>query len=188
MTVADFLAWDGPGKYELVDGELRAMAPASATHGLIQASLSRLIGTKLATAGSQCRVIAEPAIAVRIKADSNTRIPDLGVTCSPIAAGDVLLPSPVLLIEILSPSNAQDTWGNVWAYTTIPTVREIVIVHSTRLLAEVLRRDADGNWPADPTELGPDDQLALTTIDFACVLRDVYAGTYLLDPKQQSGG
>jgi len=188
MTVADFLAWDGPGKFELVDGDLRAMAPASATHGVIQARLSQLLGQHLAAASSICRVVAEPAIAVRIRSNVNTRIPDLGVTCAPIRAGDVLLPSPILLIEIQSPNNAADTWDNVWAYTTIPTVREIVIVHSTRLLAEVLQRDADGNWAANPTEIGPDEVLTLASVDYAVPLKDAYAGTYLLEPGADAGG
>ena len=30
---------------------------------------------------------------------------------------------PVLMVEILSPTNKTETWTNVWAYTTIPTVR-----------------------------------------------------------------
>ena len=39
MSVAEFIAWHGDGsgaKFELVDGEPRAMAPASVTHGLIR--------------------------------------------------------------------------------------------------------------------------------------------------------
>ena len=38
MTVADFLDWPGDGsgrKFQLVDGELRAMSPGSVTHGTI---------------------------------------------------------------------------------------------------------------------------------------------------------
>jgi hypothetical protein len=36
MTVADFLDWPGDGtgrKFQLVDGEVRAMSPGSVTHG-----------------------------------------------------------------------------------------------------------------------------------------------------------
>jgi hypothetical protein len=67
----------------------------------------------------------------------------------------------------------------VWAYTTIPSVREIAVVHSTRVLAEVLRRGADGHWPEDPEEINRDGTLRLDSIDFACPMRDVYAQTYL---------
>jgi Uma2 family endonuclease len=38
-----------------------------------------------------------------------------------------LLAEPIVVIEILSPSNANDTWGNVVLYTTIPSVREILV-------------------------------------------------------------
>ena len=50
MTIEEFLDWSGDGsgqKFELVDGEPRAMAPASGTHGRIQATLARLLGNHL---------------------------------------------------------------------------------------------------------------------------------------------
>jgi Uma2 family endonuclease len=182
MTVADFLDWAGDGsgrKFQLVDGELRAMSPGSATHGTIQMTLGRLIGNKLVEGGGRCRAVSEPCIATRVRANTNLRVPDLGVTCTPDEAGQQLLPDPILLIEILSPGNASDTWDNVWSYTTIPSVLEIVIVHSTRVFAELLRRDADGHWPKEAEQIGPDGVLSLESIAFARPLRDIYAQTHL---------
>jgi Uma2 family endonuclease len=89
------------------------------------------------------------------------------------------LPDPIVLIEILSPGNAKDTWDNVWAYTTIPSVREIVVVHSTRVLAEVLGRGPDGSWPKEPDKAVREDTLRLDSIDFACAMPDIYAQTHL---------
>jgi Uma2 family endonuclease len=182
MTAADFLNWQGDGsgrKFQLVDGELRAMSPASVTRGRIQSKLDRLIGNWLEKAGAKCEVVTEPAVATRVRANINLRVPDLGVTCMPDAAGQQTLPDPILLIEILSPGNASATWENVWSYTTIPSVREIVIVYSTRVFAELLRRQAAGNWPEDPEEIGPEGTLRLDSIAFACPLHDVYAQTHL---------
>lgn len=182
MTVADFLAWSGDQsgrKYQLVDGELTAMSPGSATHGTIQMTLGRLIGNSLVDGKSRCRVVSEPPVATRIRANVNLRVPDLGVTCVPDAPGQQTLPDPIVLIEILSPGNASQTWDNVWSYTTIPSVREILVVHSTRRFAELLRRDADGNWPAEPEEVGPDGTLRLDSIAFACPLPAIYAQTHL---------
>jgi Uma2 family endonuclease len=82
MTVAEFLDWPGDGsgrKFQVVDGELRAMSPGSATHGTIQMTLGRLIGNALVEAGGRCRVVAEPGIATRIRAHTNLRVPDLGI-------------------------------------------------------------------------------------------------------------
>jgi Uma2 family endonuclease len=85
-----------------------------------------------------------------------------------------MVPDPVLLVEVLSPSNEAETWRNVWAYTTIPTVVEILAVRSTRIEAELLRRLPDGNWPKQPEILGLGDRLTLTSIGFSIVLDAFY--------------
>jgi Uma2 family endonuclease len=182
MTVAEFLDWPGDStgrKFQLVDGEPRAMSPGSATHGTIQSNLSRLIGNTLIASRSGCRVVTEPGVMVRIRSDRNVRVPDLGVSCTADAPGQQTLPDPVVLIEILSPSNAREAWDNVWSYTTIPSVREIGVVHSTRMLVEMLRRGTDGHWPEEPEEVGSNESLRLESIGFACPLPEVYAQTHL---------
>jgi Uma2 family endonuclease len=182
MTADEFLGWPGDGrggKYELVDGELRAMSPASATHSAIQSRLARTIGNHLD--GQPCQIYTEPAIEVRTRAAINTRVPDLAVSCARLTAADIALPDPILLIEILSPGNKADTWANVWAYCTIPTVREILVLASTRIEADHLCRDTKGHWPPNPTRLGPEDTLALDCISYSVPLRAVYAGTYIVE-------
>jgi Uma2 family endonuclease len=182
MTVAEFLDWPGDGSgrtFQLVDGELRAMSPGSATHGTIQSTLCRLIGNALVASASDCRIVTEPGVVTRIRSHINMRVPDLGITRTPDAPGQQALPDPIALIEVLSPGNAADTWDNVWAYTTIPSVREIVVVHSTRVLAELLRRGGDEHWPEEPEETGADATLRLESIGVAFPLREAYAQTHL---------
>jgi Uma2 family endonuclease len=182
MTVTDFLSWPGDAsgrKFQLVDGELRAMSPASAAHGSIQTDLGYELRRHMIEQGLSCRVVTEPAIVTRVRANINLRVPDVGVSCTPASSGEQALPDPVVLIEILSPGNASDTWDNVWSYTTIPSVREIVVVHSTRVLAELLRRDHEGNWPEQPQEIGAAGTLRLESIGFACPLTNIYAQTLL---------
>jgi Uma2 family endonuclease len=107
------------------------------------------------------------------------RVPDIGITCVPDEAGQSSLPDPVVLIEVLSPSNAAETWENVWAYTTIPSLREILVLHSVRMAAELLRRQPDGAWPEEPEVIDAEGILALDSVGFSCPLRDVYARTHL---------
>jgi Uma2 family endonuclease len=90
-----------------------------------------------------------------------------------------MVPDPILLIEILSPSNEAQTRANIWAYTTIPSVREILAVYSTRIEAELLRRGADGNWPEQPVTLTGTDALALDSIGFVTTLATLYRTTAL---------
>jgi Uma2 family endonuclease len=91
----------------------------------------------------------------------------------------LMVPDPILLIEILSPSNETETWRNVWAYTTIPTVAEILAVRSTRIEAELLRRLPDGNWPKKPEIFHAGDQVTLVSIEFSIVLDALYATSSL---------
>ncbi len=68
MTVDEFIAWSGDGRWQLVDVEPRAMALASATHGIIQARLAFLLNQHLYARSSPCVAVTEPAIAPRVRA------------------------------------------------------------------------------------------------------------------------
>ena len=181
MTVAEFLKWDSQDdlRYELVDGEPRAMAPASTIHGFLQNELGRLLGNHLRDKASGCEVVANPGIVPRLLSEHNVRIPDLAVTCSPLVAGQATLPDPVLVIEILSPSNQAKTWTNVWAYTSIPSVQEILVLRADRIAADLLRRSPQGEWPERPTVLA-DGDLVLESIDFRVALAVLYTRTGLM--------
>jgi Uma2 family endonuclease len=93
-----------------------------------------------------------------------------------VPSGQRAWPEPLLLIEVLSPSNASDTW-EIWAYCTIPSVQEIAVVHSTRVQAEVLRRRPDGQWPEALERVDEGEALAFKCIGFTCPLVDIYAQT-----------
>lgn len=182
MTVAEFLEWDSGDRsgvrWELVDGEPVAMAPASENHGAIQTEVARLIANHLVDCDSACRVIAEPGIIPRVREAENWRIPDVGVTCAPARGSHEML-EPVLVIEILSPNNYRETRANVWTYTTLPSVREILVLHSTRVEAELLRRQPDGSWPARPLILRDDEALTLDSVGLTLPVRAAYRTTSL---------
>ncbi len=179
MTMAEFLSWDAPdAPCQLIDGEPVAMAPATETHAALQGEIGALIRNHLIDRGGKCRLLSQPGIVPRIRSDRNFRIPDLGVTCAPPADG-LMVPDPVLLIEILSPRNEADTRANIWAYTTIPSVQEILAVHSTRIEAELLRRGPDGNWPGEPQIVTGAQTLTLASVGFATPLAALYRTTAL---------
>ena len=135
MTVDEFLAWDSGDltgqHWQLIDGEPTGMAPASETHGAIQAELVRLIGNHLLARGSPCRVIG-------------------------------------------APGNEPLTRSNIWTYTTLPSVQEILAVRSTRMEVELLRRGADGNWPETASIVRPPDALEIASIGLTLPVADIY--------------
>lgn len=177
MTVAEFLEWDpedGTGaRWQLRDGEPEMMAPATDRHGSIQAELARFLINSLIERGSRCRVVIEPGVIPRVRADRNMLIPDIGVTSDP-PSDQRAMPNPVALVEILSPSNEAETRANLWAYASIPSVAEIVVIFTSRIAAEVLRRGSDGAWPAQPELVGPDGELRLDCTGFAAPLAAAY--------------
>ncbi len=132
----------------------------------------------LVEAGSPCTVISEPGIIPRVRANENFLIPELAVTCTRYETEKYDVSNPVLIVEILSPSNRAETWRNVWSYTTIPSLREILILSSTAIRAESLRRGDDGNSPAVSTVI-EDSDLILDSIGLTVPLGAIYRTTRL---------
>ena len=177
MTVIEFLVWDSGDRtgalWQLRDAIPERIAPASDAHGSIQAQLAYLLIAHLDGRPDTCRVVAAPGVVPQARSPENCLVPALGITCAP-PAGGATLPDPVVLIEILSPSNEAETRANVWAYTTIPTVTEIALLLSSAVAAEVLRRRPDGTWPAQAVRIGAEGELRLDSIGFAAPLRAAY--------------
>ncbi|MDR2027981.1 MAG: Uma2 family endonuclease [Treponema sp.] len=109
-TYADYLSWDGEGRYEIIDGEAYMMAPPSRMHQEISMALSTRIYNFLQ--GKPCKVYATP-FAVRLNPlpgnrDDTVVEPDLAVVCDSSKLDDQgCNGAPDLIIEILSPSNAR---------------------------------------------------------------------------------
>ena len=182
MTVDDFLVWPGDRCgtiFELVEGVPRAQAPASEAHATVQSNLIQLIGNHLRSQRPGCRVLTNPGVQPRLRAKWNFRVPDIGVTCAPTRAGQIMTPDPILLVEVLSPSNEDDTWSNIPLYASLPTVTEMLIVHSTEVRAELLRRGADLSWPQDPEAIEPGGVIRLASIGCDVPLLEVYRETHL---------
>jgi Uma2 family endonuclease len=182
MSVTEFLDWvpqDDCYKWQLVDGVPIAMSPANALHTLLQAQLATLISVHLRTTGRNCDVFVNPGVIPATMSAHNMRIPDIVVNCTRIKLGQIAPPNPVVLIEILSPSNSGQTWANVWAYTSIPTAREILILRGDAMGGDILRRLPDGSWPDETSVVA--DQLSLESIGFRVTFSELYERTPLLD-------
>ena len=191
MTVEEFLRWRGDGTgviYELVDGVVRAQDPASDTHNTIFGNLHGHIWQHLRAHRPQCRVVPTAGIQPRLRAKWNWRTPELAVTCVANKQSVHATEGAVLVVEVLSPTNERETWGNVPLYASLPTVTEILLVESTKVAGHVLRREADGSWPKDPTPLAPGAiielrsiGLELRSIGLELPLAEAYAGTWLIE-------
>ena len=82
MTVPEFLAWAAKqprGRYELVRGEVVAMAPERARHNLVKAAVFRALRDAVARAGVPCTVFTDGMTVVTD--NDNSREPDAAVQC-----------------------------------------------------------------------------------------------------------
>ena len=182
MTLEEFFAWDGgghQGKLELVHGVVRAQSYASEGHGTIQANLARIIGNHLAAGHPGCRVVVEGGVIPVFDPRRNVRKPDLSVTCSPHVKGSRAVPSPILIIEVLSPSNADETWESIQACATVSSVAEILVIDSEKVHAQLFTKDAKGAWPDPGETIETGGTLRLASIGLEVALAEVYRGTHL---------
>lgn len=59
------------------------------------------------------------------------------------------------------------------------SVIEILIVSSTAIAAQLLRRNSDGSWPLNPEPIDAGSIVELASIGLELPLREVYRDTYL---------
>ena len=166
----DFLAFDDgtETRYELFDGQIVAMAPASDVHGALVARLGRQIGNALRPG---CEVVAEAGIVPPERADSWYEA-DLAVTCAGLT-GQQFVAEPRLIVEVLSPSTAAtDRDRKLPDCRTIPSLHDILVVSSSEPRIEHYRREADG-WKIH--DLRGEGTLQLEALGITIDVRELYA-------------
>ena len=161
MTVEEFLHWaEGrPGRHELVDGRVCAMAPERAGHARAKVATYLALRDAIRHAGLPCEAFPD---GMTVRTDARTAYePDALVTCGPrLPDDDVVVPAPVIVVEVLSPSTGFfDRHGKLAGYFAVPSIRHYLIVdidrplviHHAREGAEIRTRLV----PSGPLRLDP---------------------------------
>jgi Uma2 family endonuclease len=181
MTVEEFLDWD-PGedaRYELVDGRVRMMTHPAPGHGRLVARLARHLGGALERTRPDCEPVVAPGVRPRPGVD-RVFVPDLVVDCGPQRRGDRLVVSPLLIVEVLSPTTREhDRMVKLPDYRRIASVQEVVLVDGERPFVEVHRRLDAERW-LTLLAVGPEAVLELETAGLALPLAELYRG---LEPE-----
>lgn len=180
LTVEDFLdkrLHGHQGKVELIDGLVRAMSPASATHSIIQGNLVIAIGNHLRALKSPCRVAPEAPIRPALGKRNNVRAPDVAVTCAPPSTSKTL-DEPFLIIEVTLPSYEDEMWESIRALAPLTSLIEIGVVSSERVEVRCYQKGPDFGWP-DEREIQTSRSLHLASIGLDLPLSEIYRGTHL---------
>jgi Uma2 family endonuclease len=177
MTLEEFLAWERRQelRYEFDGFEPVAMTGGTVNHSAIATDLVMALRSRL-RAG--CRVYRGD---VKILVAGRVRYPDAAVTRSPVDGQSDILPNPVVVFEVLSPSTASiDRLIKNGEYAATPSIQRYVMLEQVRIGATVFARDG-AKWVG--TVLLEDAILAMPEIGVELPLRDLYAGVELPPPE-----
>lgn len=150
-SLADYLSWDGPERYELIDGETVLLAAPSPTHQEIQLAISSQIWNYL-EGKKKCKAYPAP-FDVRLfeqEGDSPENVdtvvqPDITLVCDLSRLDDHgYRGAPDMLLEILSPSTRRyDRLTKLELYQRAG-VKEYWIVNPEEQTAQVYLLDEHG--------------------------------------------
>ena len=180
MTAPEFLAWaeSQPARHEFDGTRPVAMTGGDLGHSRLIRNISRALASRLA--GSHCEPLG-PDAAVATIGDA-IRYPDAVVTCTPFSDRDRLVPDPVIVFEVVSPSSVRtDRVTKLHEYQAVPSIRRYIIVEPAIAALTVLSRDHAGE-AFRASGLSDTDILRLPEIGIEIPVAELYAG---LDPPDR---
>jgi Uma2 family endonuclease len=149
MTGDEFIAWameQPEGKrYELVAGEVVAMAPERVVHGRMKGRMYARLAEAIRAANLSWEAFPD-GMAVRV--DANTIYePDAMVRCGPPVDDNATeVTDPVIVVEVVSRSSRKrDSGSKLEDYFRIPSVRHYLIVKTENQAIIHHRRDDAGD-------------------------------------------
>ncbi len=168
ITQEEYLAGerDGEVRHEYINGDVYAMAGAKLEHNQITGNVSRAFGNHLE--GSPCQPFSSD---MKVQVENNYYYPDVLVDCSALERGSVSTETPVIIVEVLSESTRyQDRTHKKFAYLSLPTLQEYVLIEPDFVDIEVCRRSS--NWGSTHYYLG--DAVTFESIDLILSVEEIY--------------
>ena len=182
MTGQEFVAWDearmdDETRVEFHDGHIVTMRPESLRHNFAKASISNQFINRLGFEG-HCSSMSD---GMRLRTPTGHRYePDAMIRCGERLGGDSnLVTDPVVVVEVLSPSNTAETMDKKEArYFACPSVAHYLLVDPvSRTFRHVERGTAEGKLLTalmrggsvffDPPGVTPDLDAVLAAVDAA---------------------
>jgi len=169
--VDEILAWERrmPERHEYVGGIIKAVVGGTVEHNTIAGNI--FAGLRTSFAGGPCRAFIEN---VKVVTSHAFMYPDVVATCTEPTPGSDFVPSPVLIVEVLSSSTEEADRGRKWmVYQGIDSLQAYVLVAQDEISVELFARKLNG-WDYAQYRL-LDDVLSLPALDARLGLREIYA-------------
>jgi Uma2 family endonuclease len=176
ITPEEYLGMERKAEYqnEYYYGQVLAMSGASLKHNLIERNLLLTIGQFLKN--KNCSVLPSN-MRVTTPSHDSYMYPDATIVCGePELEDDQLdtLQNPSVIFEILSPSTRSiDKGRKFFFYQRIPSLREYIMVDTTKKFIQIARRQADNSWKFEDMD-NSRVFLNIRTIQFDLPLEEIY--------------
>ncbi|HEX3952144.1 MAG TPA: Uma2 family endonuclease [Stellaceae bacterium] len=183
MSLDEFLTWerDQPERHEFAGFVITAMTCGSLDHSTIASNLRSALSSRLR--GTGCMAFRGDA---KVVANGSVRYPDLSVTCSSVNGRDDIVPDPILVVEVLSPSTEREDRGRKKTdYFATPSIRQYAVVAQDERLIDLYTR-TDTGWI---NEVVTDAAvLNLSSVGVALPLDAIYEDTELDATRPPASG
>jgi Uma2 family endonuclease len=177
MTRDQFFDWAETqgGRYEFDGFEPVAMTGGNLNHN--QIAINILVALRRRLGGTGCRPHGMD-VGVATVGDT-VRYPDGVVTCSPANGLSRLVPNPVVVFEVISPTSGHvDRIVKLREYASVDSIRRYVIVESSSVGLTVHERQTAGQkWTVTSVMTG--DLLSLPEIGIEILASELYEGVEL---------
>ncbi len=174
MTRQEFFGWAEAQdiRYEFDGFQPVAMTGGTLGHSGIISNINFELRSRLRS--KTCKPLG-PDAGVATVGDT-VRYPDAVVTCTKFDPRDRLVPNPVVVFEVISPTSGRiDRIVKLHEYGAVPTIRRYVIVESDTMAVTVLSRDGAAE-PFRAAGLTEDDTLPLPEIGIEIPVAAIYEG------------
>ncbi|WP_019864481.1 Uma2 family endonuclease [Methylovulum miyakonense] len=153
-------------RHEYIGGQVYAMAGAGYNHNCITANIMRKFGNHLE--GTPCATFVAD---MKVRLGKDYVYPDVLVDCGKLSGDDYFANSPVIIVEVLSPSTRKtDTTTKLIRYINLPSVQEYVLVEQDFVSVQVLRRSQ--HWQPEYFYLG--DAVTFAPIGLTLAVEEIY--------------
>ena len=183
MSLDEFLAWERgqPDRHEFDGFTIVAMTGASLPHVVITMNIA--FALRQALRGTGRRPFANDA---KVLAGNAVRYPDISVTCRPYYDSDDIVPDPIFIIEVVSPTTERTDRGRKkFDYFAIPSLCQYAIVEQDERRIDLYPR-AEPDWT---NQVVTDASvLSLSSIGVDLPLDVIYEDTELDAIRRPMGG
>lgn len=177
MTREEFFLWaERQEKRHEFDGSRPiAMTGGTNEHGIIADNIRFELMSRLR--GGPCRSMSSDGGGVATLGN-RVRYPEATVTCSPVPGTERLIPDPVVVFEVVSPSSVRtDQVVKLREYHAVLSIKRYVLVEQDGIALTVHARTGTEPWATAPLVDG--DTLALPEIGIEIPAAALYEGVAL---------